>query len=821
MTEVVDTLECRVANTVLKSYEGEYDEQKRRFHGPGSAVLDNESSYSGSYKNGLFDGKGTFVWADKVEYKGDFVRGHMDGSGEYVWPDGSKYTGDIVCGKRHGHGIFECSTGQYYDGSWYNGKRHGSGTMYYDKARTVFYVGGWVENKREGFGTMTYASGNIYEGEWVNDKKHGQGVMTWQDRGEVYLGAWDNDLPHGVGEQIWADTPGKSFQRQMCNIYRGEWKEGMRFGRGCFFYANGSQYEGEWENNMKNGYGTFVHSDGRIHFGEFNCDRMLSSPPGCNELSNTNSASMPRETESVNAQYRLHINDVLASYPVTGNKTNHKIQTQDIERLILRYNAAVRSFLKRFTNAAGTYRSIQHSNKPSKRDTHPILHPPKDWTPMELLFHSRRCILDKFFCITLQQLCQFARECELIGPLLTGYDVCMCVKAMHNEHSKVAHEMEKAYRRQELINALPPPPIITQTAEEDENEDSSHQDRTSRTSFNSHSARSRTSSRSNQRSAGSHRNRDNSEAGSVQGNDVAGTLSNGAEEVKSRLPRKSVDNPDSYSNTGGVMMDASGEGSPALHAERTIPEINIAFKRLDMALNTTFEKDIYQDFLLPIREREFVELVVRIISEAMCRRHGGVSGAGLFDIVYRTMAETIEPLASEIRPPPVFVAALYSDKVQMVLRKYASSMRSLWDQVIDIANEGFPGSTTPSPQVKHVVKLALALRGSTIQEDDVGVIQIMEAINKKSPGSDDISSLDLFVTFDDFTEMFCRLVVSDLWIYSSDDDNHSVDAQSQRDELESVMSGPGIKRSSTRPTTSAGIIESGLAKRLSEWLKLV
>ena len=63
---------------------------------------------------------------------------------------------------------------------------------------------------------------------------------------------------------------------------------------------------------------------------------------------------------------------------------------------------------------------------------------------------------------------------------------------------------------------------------------------------------------------------------------------------------------------------------------------------LDNLLDYTFESDLYTDMRFPLRDREFVEAFVRIIAEASSRKHGGgVSGSGLFDNVYRMLAETV------------------------------------------------------------------------------------------------------------------------------------------------------------------------------------
>jgi hypothetical protein len=71
--------------------------------------------------------------------------------------------------------------------------------------------------------------------------------------------------------------------------------------------------------------------------------------------------------------------------------------------------------------------------------------------------------------------------------------------------------------------------------------------------------------------------------------------------------------------------------------------------------------------------------------------------------------------------------------------------------------------------------------------------------------------------FDDFIELFCRLVVSNLWIYGTDDEISTLDHRIAPPE--SGREG-GMRRSSSRVTTGS-IVEQALAKRLSAWLKLI
>lgn len=99
---------------------------------------------------------------------------------------------------------------------------------------------------------------------------------------------------------------------------------------------------------------------------------------------------------------------------------------------------------------------------------------------------------------------------------------------------------------------------------------------------------------------------------------------------------------------------------------------------------------------------------------------------------------------------------------------------------------------------------------------------VMQAVGKRG-SNDDVSSLDLSVTFDDFVEMFCRVVVSDLWMFAPEQEDNSVRASSPKtmDKMsEGSTSNPALRRQSSSRSPVA-IIENALAKRLSEWLKLI
>ena len=50
-------------------------------------------------------------------------------------------------------------------------------------------------------------------------------------------------------------------------IYIGEWRGGLRHGRGNMVWPDNARYEGEWQFNHANGVGKFFHIDGDVYDG--------------------------------------------------------------------------------------------------------------------------------------------------------------------------------------------------------------------------------------------------------------------------------------------------------------------------------------------------------------------------------------------------------------------------------------------------------------------------------------------------------------------------------------------------------------------------
>ena len=74
----------------------------------------------------------------------------------------------------------------------------------------------------------SYPNGDIYEGDFLDGIREGRGKYFYASNGDKYDGEWRNNLKHGIGQMIYA---GKGE-------YKGYWENGRRHGEGVFTYPN-------------------------------------------------------------------------------------------------------------------------------------------------------------------------------------------------------------------------------------------------------------------------------------------------------------------------------------------------------------------------------------------------------------------------------------------------------------------------------------------------------------------------------------------------------------------------------------------------------
>ena len=76
--------------------------------------------------------------------------------------------------------------------------------------------------------------GAIFKGEWKNGLRDGKGIQNWKDNSK-YEGEWKEDKANGFGKLTHADG----------DIYEGEWVNDKAHGKGFYIHSNGARYEGK------------------------------------------------------------------------------------------------------------------------------------------------------------------------------------------------------------------------------------------------------------------------------------------------------------------------------------------------------------------------------------------------------------------------------------------------------------------------------------------------------------------------------------------------------------------------------------------------
>lgn len=222
-------------------------------HGDGELICVNGLRYTGGWKHSKKHGKGCMHFPNEDFYHGEFANDQCNGQGEMRYADGSCYKGLWMDNRRGGEGEFTSSDGTHYKGGWSKDLINGYGCMEYSNGDR--YNGNWFKNTRYGQGVMKYSNGDVYEGVFEYDLCNKNGKMTYKD-GSVYEGSWLNGLRHGEGKMIYANK----------SVFEGCWLYGMRHFEGVLTYANQASYRGQWDLDKQQGRGMYTDSSIGYHY---------------------------------------------------------------------------------------------------------------------------------------------------------------------------------------------------------------------------------------------------------------------------------------------------------------------------------------------------------------------------------------------------------------------------------------------------------------------------------------------------------------------------------------------------------------------------
>lgn len=180
-------------------YTGPYSDSVGK-HGDGKLIMNDGSTYEGSFMNDKFNGKATITQTDRGFVKGTWLIGLKDGDFEELWNDGKEYfKGTYQNNMRNGFGILKLADGKVYEGGFENGLFHGTGKAIMP-AEQMRYEGEFRDGKMSGRGVMIWMDegGAAYDGELIDGIRSGFGVYTDHAKNK-YIGYWKNDKREGNG----------------------------------------------------------------------------------------------------------------------------------------------------------------------------------------------------------------------------------------------------------------------------------------------------------------------------------------------------------------------------------------------------------------------------------------------------------------------------------------------------------------------------------------------------------------------------------------------------------------------------------------------
>lgn len=207
---------------------------------------------------GHFD-KGEFsqgyIITDSFLYIGGYSKTGYAGAGKLFYSDGQIFLGNFVNGKLNGDNCTIYKPGEcYYTGRCVNSSFEGKGELKYESehSKCVRYSGEFKCDLPDGHGIMEYKNGMKYEGQWEGGKFNGEGKLYGGD--EEYVGEFRNGMRNGKGVFLKANILRESFKEK----YDGEWKDDEKHGRGqiSFIDEKGKQCNkvGFWKYNKLEKY---------------------------------------------------------------------------------------------------------------------------------------------------------------------------------------------------------------------------------------------------------------------------------------------------------------------------------------------------------------------------------------------------------------------------------------------------------------------------------------------------------------------------------------------------------------------------------------
>ena len=201
-------------------------------------------SYEGEFKNALHDGKGIFKLDTGEQYIGGFKSMLKHGYGEYILPQGDKFIGEFKDNQLV-KGIAYHADGAKQEGIWKNFKLIRAEKINILELKNNFYD--VAVNKKLEINEIASVRNRI------NNKLPncvGRYSIQWNN----CFGKWNGEV----------NFAGEMFNNEKQEKYIGQFKNGLKHGKGVFINKKDEEYIGEWKEDLKNGEGIETISGGII-----------------------------------------------------------------------------------------------------------------------------------------------------------------------------------------------------------------------------------------------------------------------------------------------------------------------------------------------------------------------------------------------------------------------------------------------------------------------------------------------------------------------------------------------------------------------------
>ena len=165
-----------------------------------------QDRYEGETQDGIPCGTGIYYLANGDRYEGTFRDGQPFGEVSYYYNKENNSVIEKITGQFNGfgfpsNGVIYYTNGDIYGGKLEEGQPHGRGLIFKNRSR---YQGQFSKGKREGYGIMNCDNGDIFAGRFVDDAIS-DGTYYYQNTGDIYKGGFRNGLKEGKGTYFYSD----------------------------------------------------------------------------------------------------------------------------------------------------------------------------------------------------------------------------------------------------------------------------------------------------------------------------------------------------------------------------------------------------------------------------------------------------------------------------------------------------------------------------------------------------------------------------------------------------------------------------------------